>query len=204
MGQAAADAAQREEVGSAVEVEQAAAHRRDPVAGTGGCLRSANATAAAGAGRLATTLAGKLAAGSTQRRKTSVFYNALELGRLGSNLVDRIQWTAPAVAASVDRRVVVSPAQAGALLTAAGPLGQRGAAPEGVLRRALPRGAAPVGGGDAARGRPAPGEPLAGLCVGTPARHGRAATASGVMCRDPASALGGCGIPARLSGAGHA
>jgi integrase len=78
----------------------------------------------------ATTLAGKPAAGSTQRRKRSVFYNALgyavELGRLGSNPVDRIQWTAPAVAATVDRRVVVSPAQAGTLLTAAGQLGQRG------------------------------------------------------------------------------
>ena len=60
-----------------------------------------------------------------------MFYNALgyavELGRLGSNPVDRIQWTAPAVAQSVDRRVVVSPAQAGALLTAVGRLGQRGA-----------------------------------------------------------------------------
>jgi len=79
----------------------------------------------------ATTLADKPAAGSTQRRKRSVFYNALgyavELGRLGSNPVDRIQWTAPAVAASVDRRVVVSPAQAGTLLTAAGRLGKRGA-----------------------------------------------------------------------------
>jgi len=78
----------------------------------------------------ATTLAGKPAAGSTQRRKRSVFYNALgyavELGRLGSNPVDRIQWTAPAVAQSVDRRVVVSPAQAQTLLTAAGQLGQRG------------------------------------------------------------------------------
>ena len=75
-------------------------------------------------------LAGKPAAGSTQRRKRSVFYYALgyavELGLLGSNPVDRIQWTAPAVAASVDRRVVVSPAQAGTLLDAAGRLGQRG------------------------------------------------------------------------------
>jgi hypothetical protein len=50
----------------------------------------------------AATLARKPAAGSTQRRKRSVFYNALiyavELGHLGSNPVDRIQWTAPAVA----------------------------------------------------------------------------------------------------------
>jgi integrase len=59
-----------------------------------------------------------------------VFYNALgyavELGLLGSNPVDRIQCTAPAVAASVDRRVVVSPAQAESLLTAVGQLGERG------------------------------------------------------------------------------
>ncbi len=68
------------------------------------------------------TLTGRPAAGSTQRRKRSVFYNALgyavELGRLSSNPVDRIQWTAPAVAQSVDRRVVVSPAQARKLLAA--------------------------------------------------------------------------------------
>src|SRR5271165_4263056 len=64
----------------------------------------------------AKTLTGKAAAGSTQRRKRSVFYNALgyavEQGHLPSNPVDRIQWTTPAVAQSVDRRVVVSPAQA--------------------------------------------------------------------------------------------
>ena len=45
----------------------------------------------------ARTLAGKAAAGSTQRRKRSVFYNALgyavEQGHLPSNPVDRIQWT---------------------------------------------------------------------------------------------------------------
>jgi hypothetical protein len=48
-------------------------------------------------GACAKTLAGKPAAGSTQRRKRSVFYNALgyavELGRLASNPIDRIQWT---------------------------------------------------------------------------------------------------------------
>jgi integrase len=67
-------------------------------------------------GACAKTLAGKAAAGATQRRKRSVFYNALgyavEQGHLASNPFDRIQWTAPAVAQSVDRRVVVSPAQA--------------------------------------------------------------------------------------------
>jgi len=78
----------------------------------------------------AKTLAGKPTAGSTQRRKRSVFYNALgyavELGHLGSNPIDRIQWTAPAVAVTVDRRVVLSPAQAETLLDAAGQLGKRG------------------------------------------------------------------------------
>ena len=61
----------------------------------------------------------------------AAFYNALgyavEQGHLPANPFDRIQWTTPAVAASVDRRVVVSPAQAGTLLTAVGRLGQRGA-----------------------------------------------------------------------------
>jgi len=78
----------------------------------------------------ARTLTGKAAAGSTQRRKRSVFYNALgyavEQGHLASNPVDRIQWTAPAVAQSVDRRVVVSPAQARSLLAAVRGLGDRG------------------------------------------------------------------------------
>jgi integrase len=82
-------------------------------------------------GACAKTLTGKPAAGSTQRRKRSVFYNALgyavELGRLPSNPIDRIQWTAPAVAATVDRRVVVSPAQAGKLLAAVRGLSDRGA-----------------------------------------------------------------------------
>ena len=43
-----------------------------------------------------------------------------------SNPVDRIQWTAPAVAQSVDRRVVVSPAQARSLLAAVRALSGRG------------------------------------------------------------------------------
>jgi integrase len=76
------------------------------------------------------TLTGKAAAGSTQRRKRSVFCNALgyavEQGHLPSNPVDRIQWTTPAVAQSVDRRVVVSPAQARDLLAAVRELSERG------------------------------------------------------------------------------
>jgi hypothetical protein len=64
----------------------------------------------------ARTQAGKPAAATTQRRKRAVFYNALgyavELGLLGANPVDRVRWKAPDVAETVDRRVVVSPAQA--------------------------------------------------------------------------------------------
>jgi integrase len=79
----------------------------------------------------ARTLAGKAAARATQRRKRSVFYNALgyavEQGHLTANPVDRIQWTAPAVAQSVDCRVVVSPAQARTLLAAVRGLSDRGA-----------------------------------------------------------------------------
>jgi hypothetical protein len=78
----------------------------------------------------ARNLTEKAAAGSTQRRKRSVFYNALgyavEQGHLPSNPVDRIQWTTPAVAQSVDRRVVVSPAQARSLLAAVRALSGRG------------------------------------------------------------------------------
>jgi integrase len=78
----------------------------------------------------ARNLTGKPAAGSTQRRKRSVFYNALgyavEQGHLASNPVDRIQWTTPAVAQTVDRRVVVSPAQARDLLAAVRGLSGRG------------------------------------------------------------------------------
>jgi hypothetical protein len=79
----------------------------------------------------AKTLTGKAAAGSTQRRKRSVFYNALgyavEQGHLTANPIDRIQRTTPAVAQSVDRRVVVRPAQARELLAAVPGLGDRGA-----------------------------------------------------------------------------
>ena len=82
-------------------------------------------------GACARTLADKPTAGSTQRRKRPVFYNALgyavELGRLASNPIDRIQWTAPAVAQTVDRRVVVSLAQARKLLAAVAGLSDRGA-----------------------------------------------------------------------------
>jgi len=100
------------------------------------------------------TLMGQAAAGATQRRRRLVFYNALgyavEQGHLASNPIDRIQWTTPAVAQSVDRRVVVSPAQARSLFAAVRGFSDRGAHLEGstlpVLRRA-----APLGGGHAPR-----------------------------------------------------
>jgi hypothetical protein len=70
----------------------------------------------------ARTLAGKPAAASTQRRKRAVFHNAVsyavELKLLAANPVDQIQWKAPAVAQTVDRRVVAGPAQVTVLLAA--------------------------------------------------------------------------------------
>jgi integrase len=65
---------------------------------------------------------GKPAAANTIARKRAVFYAALrygiELGRLEAHPLDRIQWRAPKVAESVDRRVVVDHARARALLAA--------------------------------------------------------------------------------------
>ena len=70
----------------------------------------------------ARTLAGKPAAATTQRRKRAVFHNAVsyavELRLLDANPVDRIGWKAPAVAQTVDRRVVAGPAQVTGLLAA--------------------------------------------------------------------------------------
>ena len=70
----------------------------------------------------ARTLAGKPAAATTQRRKRAVFHNAVsyavELRLLDANPVDRIGWKAPAVAQTVDRRVVAGPAQVTSLLAA--------------------------------------------------------------------------------------
>ena len=78
----------------------------------------------------ARTIAGKPAAATTQRRKRAVFHNAasyaVELRLLDSNPVDRIQWKAPAVAQTVDRRVVADPAQIRRLLTAIRGLSDRG------------------------------------------------------------------------------
>ena len=76
------------------------------------------------------TLAGKPAAATTQRRKRAVFHNAVryavELRLLDANPVDRIQWKAPAVAQTVNRRVVAGPAQVTRLLAAVRGLSDRG------------------------------------------------------------------------------
>jgi integrase len=81
-------------------------------------------------GACARTQAGKPAAATTQRRKRSVFYNAVsyavERRLLDANPIDRIQWKAPDVAETLDRRVVASPAQASALLIAVRAQGTRG------------------------------------------------------------------------------
>jgi site-specific recombinase XerD len=78
----------------------------------------------------ARTLAGKPAAATTQRRKRAVFHNAVsyavELRHLDANPVDRIQRKAPAVAQTVDRRVVAGPAQVARLLAAVRGLSDRG------------------------------------------------------------------------------
>lgn len=65
---------------------------------------------------------GRPAAATTISRKRAVFSNALryavELELLPENPVRKLQWTAPAVAEEVDRRVVASPKQVRALLRA--------------------------------------------------------------------------------------
>ncbi|MEO3775848.1 hypothetical protein ABGB16_03135 [Micromonospora sp. B11E3] len=47
------------------------------------------------------------------------------MGRLEANPIDRMQWTAPEVASSVDRRVVANPVQVAAILEAVTALGDR-------------------------------------------------------------------------------
>jgi integrase len=75
-------------------------------------------------------LDGKPAAATTTRRKRAVFANALgyavELRLLPANPLDRIQWKAAAVAETIDRRSVASPAQAARLLKAVRRQGPRG------------------------------------------------------------------------------
>ena len=76
------------------------------------------------------TRAGTPAAATTQRRKRSVLYNAVgyavEQRLLNANPIDRIQWKAPEVAETLDRRVAASPAPTRALLAAVRAHGSRG------------------------------------------------------------------------------
>ncbi len=67
-------------------------------------------------------LDGARAAATSARRNRAVLFNALEhaaeLGLLDSNPVKDLRWTAPRVSQAVDRRRVINPAQARALLEA--------------------------------------------------------------------------------------
>jgi integrase len=72
--------------------------------------------------RIALRIDGRQAAASTTARKRAVFHNALEyaveLGHLPANPLGRVRWSAPKTSEVVDRRVVVNPDQARALLRA--------------------------------------------------------------------------------------
>jgi integrase len=67
-------------------------------------------------------LDGKNAAASTARRQRTILANAMdyaiELGLLETNPIRALKWTAPKVSSQVDRRSVVNPHQARALLEA--------------------------------------------------------------------------------------
>jgi hypothetical protein len=73
---------------------------------------------------LALCIDGKAAAANTVARKRAVFYGALryavELRLLNAHPMDFVQWSAPKSTEEVDRRSVISPAQALVLLTAIG------------------------------------------------------------------------------------
>ena len=68
------------------------------------------------------TVDGKNAAASTARRHRTILANAMdyaiELGLLETNPIRALKWTAPKVSSQVDRRSVVNPRQARALLDA--------------------------------------------------------------------------------------
>lgn len=71
---------------------------------------------------ISTKLDGMPAAATTSNRKRMVFHQALEYaverGFLDGNPLDRVKWKAPKAADAVDRRSVVNPSQARALLGA--------------------------------------------------------------------------------------
>jgi len=65
---------------------------------------------------------GNASAATTIATRRSLFYNAVgravELGLLGSNPLDAVQWTRPKMTQAVDRRVVANPTQVAAILAA--------------------------------------------------------------------------------------
>jgi hypothetical protein len=83
-------------------------------------------------------LDGKNAAASTARRNRTILANAMDyavkLGLLDTNPVRALKWTAPKVSGQVDRRSVVNPRQARALLDAV-----RAQQPSGPAASAAPR-----------------------------------------------------------------
>ena len=131
-------------------------------------------------GACAPTLAGKPTAGSTQRRKRSVFYNAL--GYAVEQGPPDLQPDRPDPVDRPRRRGDRRPEGRGQPRPGQEPPDCRpqpqrpGGAPGGVLRLPVLRGAAPVEGGDAPRERPAPAgqgvgpDRPGGLCL--PGGHG--------------------------------
>jgi integrase len=73
---------------------------------------------------LTVNLKGTAAAATTVARRRAVLHStleyAVELGHLDANPLGRVKWKAPKVADAVDRRVVVNPVQARALLEVVG------------------------------------------------------------------------------------
>ena len=72
--------------------------------------------------RATSRLDGRTAAASTARRHRTILANAMdyavEAGLLEANPIRALKWTAPKVSSQVDRRSVVNPRQARALLAA--------------------------------------------------------------------------------------
>ena len=130
-------------------------------------------------------LDGKPAAASTARRHRTILANAMdyaiELGLLETNPVRVLKWTAPKVSSQVDRRSVVNPRQARALLDAVrSPAAERAAARRLVRSDVLRR--APAGGSHQPRQRQhhpaAPGLGRGQPAVARPSRRGRLGRAS--------------------------
>ncbi len=108
-------------------------------------------------------LDGRNAAASTARRHRTILANAMdyaiELGLLDSNPIRALKWTAPKVSSQVDRRSVVNPRQARALLEAVRAQQPSGPTAGRILRGHVLRRAPPGGSDQPARGRRRPADP---------------------------------------------